>query len=83
MYWNDWQNGLYYINDQKLYGIQCILNSINTSSQYLMSGGNTPSIPTEMVRMAAAVIGTIPILVVYPLFQSCFVKGITMGAVKG
>ena len=83
MYWNDWQNGLYYIDNQKLYGIQNILNSINTSSQYLMSGGNTASIPTETVRMAAAVIGIIPILIVYPFFQSYFVKGITMGAVKG
>lgn len=85
MYWNDWQNGLYYLDDQKLYGIQNILNSINANTKYLMSGGggNIAAIPTETSRMAAAVIGIIPILVVYPFFQEYFVKGITMGAVKG
>ena len=82
-YWNDWQNGLYYLDDQKLYGIQNILNAINSNAQYLMSGGNTAAIPREGVRMAAAVIGIIPILIAYPFFQSYFVKGITMGAVKG
>lgn len=82
-YWNDWQNGMYYLDDQKLYGIQNILNAVNESSKYLMSGGNTASMPTETARMAAAVIGIIPILLVYPFFQDYFVKGITMGAVKG
>ena len=83
-YWNDWQNGLYYLDDQKLYGIQNILNAINESNKYLMQGGgNTATMPTETARMAAAVIGIIPILVVYPFFQDYFVKGITMGAVKG
>lgn len=85
MYWNDWQNGMYYLDDQGLYGIQNILNAINMSSKYLTSGGggNIAAIPTETVRMAAAVIGIIPILAVYPFFQEYFVKGITMGAVKG
>ena len=83
MYWNDWQNGMYYLDNQNMYGIQNILNSINSSAKYLMSGGNAAAVPTETVRMAAAVIGIIPILVVYPFFQDYFVKGITMGAVKG
>lgn len=83
-YWNDWQNGMYYLDDQKLYGIQNILNAINESSKYLMSGGgNTATMPTETARMAAAVIAIIPILIIYPFFQDYFVKGITMGAVKG
>lgn len=83
-YWNDWQNGMYYLDDQKLYGIQSILNAINESSKYLMqAAGNSASMPTETARMAAAVIGIIPILIIYPFFQDYFVKGITMGAVKG
>jgi putative aldouronate transport system permease protein len=83
-YWNDWQNGMYYLDDQKLYGIQNILNAINESSKYLMQGaGNSAQMPTETARMAAAVIGIIPILIIYPFFQEYFVKGITMGAVKG
>lgn len=83
-YWNDWQNGLYYLDDQNLYGIQNILNAVNESSKYLMQGaGNAAQMPTETARMAAAVIGIIPILIIYPFFQEYFVKGITMGAVKG
>ena len=39
--------------------------------------------PANTSRMAAAVIGIIPILIIYPFFQDYFVKGITMGAVKG
>ncbi len=83
-YWNDWQNAMYYVDDQKLYSIQSILNAINESTQYLMQGGGGgASLPTETARMAAAVIGAIPILVAYPFFQEYFVRGITAGAVKG
>lgn len=83
-YWNDWQNGMYYLDDAKLYSIQNILNAINESSKYLMQGaGNSAAMPTETARMAAAIIGIIPILIIYPFFQDYFVKGITMGAVKG
>ena len=75
---------MYYLDDQNLYGIQNILNAVNESSKYLMQGaGNAAQMPTETARMAAAVIGIIPILIVYPFFQEYFVKGITMGAVKG
>lgn len=83
-YWNDWQNGMYYLDDSKLYGIQNILNAISESTKYLMSSaGNAAAMPTETARMAAAVIAIIPILIAYPFFQDYFVKGITMGAVKG
>jgi putative aldouronate transport system permease protein len=83
MYWNDWQNGMYYLDDSKLYGIQNILNAINMNAQYLKMIGRGSNMPTETVRMAAAAIGIIPIMLVYPFFQDYFVKGMTMGAVKG
>ena len=83
MYWNDWQNGMYYLDDSKLYGIQNILNAINMNAQYLKMLGRGSNMPTETVRMAAAAIGVIPIMLVYPFFQDYFVKGMTMGAVKG
>ena len=83
-YWNDWQNGLYYIDNQKLYGIQNILNAINESNKYLMqAAGNSANMPTETARMAAAMIGIIPVLIAYVFLQNYFVKGLTMGAVKG
>jgi len=89
-YWNDWQNGLYYLSDQSanLKTIQNILNDINTNIAYLASnsnasGVNVASLPTQTARMAIAVVGILPILVIYPFFQKYFAKGITMGAVKG
>ena len=84
-YWNDWQNGLYYLDDQNMYGIQNILNAINESNKYLMQagGGGGGAMPTETARMAAAVIGIFPVLIAYFFFQDYFVKGLTMGAVKG
>lgn len=84
MYWNDWQNGMYYIEDPGMYGIQNILNAINSNAKYLAQmGGDMRSIPTETARMAVAVVGILPILIIYPLFQEYFARGITVGAVKG
>jgi putative aldouronate transport system permease protein len=86
-YWNDWQNGMYYLNDTKLYSIQNILNAINTSVQFLatnsIQGVRMDDIPSTTVRMAICVVGIIPIILAYPFFQKYFVQGITMGAVKG
>ncbi len=86
-YWNDWQNGLYYLNNSKLYSIQNILNAINTSVQFLatnsVNGTGFADIPSTTVRMAIAVVGVLPVLIVYPYFQKYFVKGLTVGGVKG
>ncbi|MBY9078344.1 carbohydrate ABC transporter permease [Paenibacillus sp. HN-1] len=88
-YWNDWNNGLIYLTDSKLYGIQSLLNRILTDTQFLSSSsfGADPTLlqsaPIETVKMAIAVIGVIPILIAYPFFQKYFVKGIVVGAVKG
>lgn len=85
-YWNDWQNGLYYLNDRSLYSIQNVLNQINQNVSFLASSAasiDTSNMPTTTIRMAIAVVGILPIIVIYPFFQKYFVKGITMGAVKG
>lgn len=90
-YWNDWNNGLIYITNSKLFSIQNLLNRILQDVQFLasdadastQSGDAMNKLPTTTVRMAIAVIGVIPILVIYPFFQKYFQKGITIGAVKG
>jgi putative aldouronate transport system permease protein len=89
-YWNDWQNGLYYLSKDKsahLYTIQNILNEINTNISFLASnnvgGVNIAEMPTTTARMAIAVIGILPVLIIYPFFQKYFAKGLVMGAVKG
>ncbi|WP_123039615.1 carbohydrate ABC transporter permease [Cohnella candidum] len=91
MYWNDWNNGLIYITDQKLYSIQILLNQImqniealkTASSAYGDASANAAELPGETARMAIAVIGVLPIMIAYPFFQRFFVKGIAGGAVKG
>ncbi|MCI9552625.1 MAG: carbohydrate ABC transporter permease, partial [Acutalibacter sp.] len=90
-YWNDWKNGLYYLQQSKsLYSIQVLLNDMLRDVQALKSGMDAASaaeisatMPSIGIKMAIAVVGVLPILVVYPFFQKYFVKGITIGAVKG
>ena len=92
-YWNDWTNGLYYLSardGQKYYTIQLIMNQINNNVNFLASNAgslgmtiDTSSIPSTTVRMAIAAVGVIPLLVAYPFFQKYFVKGISIGGVKG
>ncbi len=90
-YWNDWTNGLYYLterNGSHLYTIQIVLNTVNENINFLashanqMSGISVAEIPSTTVRMAIAVVGVLPILILYPFFQKYFVKGISLGAVK-
>ena len=89
-YWNDWLNGLYYLTDTSLFSIQNVLNKMITDVQFLSTNASsiassvdTSSLPSVGIRMAIAVIGVLPILVIYPFFQRYFVKGIVVGGVKG
>jgi len=88
-YWNDWNNGLVFVNTPKLFSLQNVLNRIMNDIQFLSSNSDSSSgqalaaLPSETFRMAIAVIGVLPILVAYPFFQRYFVKGMTIGAVKG
>ena len=88
-YWNDWLNGLYYINKDVLYSTQVLLNKMLLDTQFLMSSASqglnidTSKLPSTGIKMAIAVMGILPVLVVYPFLQKYLVKGITIGAVKG
>ena len=87
-YWNDWMNGLYYLTKTKYYTIQVLLNAMLQDLQSLLTssiGSNVDvsSMPSTSIKMAIAVVGAVPVLCIYPFFQKYFVKGITIGAVKG
>ena len=88
-YWNNWTNGLYYITDQKLFSIQQLLTEMVRNMQALQSGQFTQAmdqaanLPSTAIKMATAVLGVIPVMIAYPFFQKYFVKGMTLGAVKG
>lgn len=86
-YWNDWSNNLYYITEPELNSIQGLLNRMLNNAQYMKQlaarGAQDTGSPTASVRMAVVVLGTVPIMCVYPFFQKYFAKGMTIGAVKG
>lgn len=91
-YWNDWMNGYVYLTKRTdLYSIQNLLNRMMKNIQFLTESSANISdasvglsnIPSVSVRMAIAVLGLIPIVIVYPFIQNNFVKGITLGGVKG
>jgi len=87
-YWNDWTNGLYYVDDQKLYSIQLLLMKIMNNIEALkananLAGAAAVNLPGTSVRMAIAFIGILPILLLYPFVQKYLVEGVVIGAVKG
>lgn len=90
-YWNDWTNSLYFITDADLYSVQALLNRIVSDIQYLKSNAadlgtavtSVTTLPSQSIRLAIAFVGALPLLAAYPFFQKYFVKGITLGSVKG
>lgn len=87
--WNDWNTALIYITNEKLYSLQYLLQSImeniNQLKQNQMAANMSgmKDIPGETVRMAMAIVAAGPALLVFPFFQKYFVKGLTVGSVKG
>lgn len=90
-YWNDWYLPLIFIRDDKLYNIQYLMKAMLENAQFLarmssqVAGANfsVKDLPSETMRMAIAVVAIGPIVLAYPFFQRYFVKGLTIGAVKG
>lgn len=86
-YWNDWLNGLYYVNDDRYYNIQVLLNKMLLNAEAMKkaaaAGVMGGPVPSTAMKMAVAVLGALPVMALYPFFQRYFVKGITVGAVKG
>lgn len=91
-YWNDWQNALLYITTDSKKPLQLLLVNIQKSIEFLLNNVNVPasvraamggSIPQYSATMATVIVVIGPIMVVYPFFQKYFIKGLTVGSVKG
>jgi putative aldouronate transport system permease protein len=92
-YWNDWFQSLLYITKENLYSLQFVmlktLRRIDVIEELIRRGASGDivdklrAMPTEAVQFAMVVVGIGPIILAYPFFQRYFVKGITIGAVKG
>lgn len=91
LFWNDWFNALLFIREEDKYPVQFLMIRVLNDIQYLRENvqlaAQNPelmrNLPNESLQMAMAVVGMGPILLVYPFFQKYFVKGLTIGAVKG
>ena len=90
--WNNWFTGLLYVENAKLVPIMTYLQRIQKDLEYLkrnmdIAGPDVvemmKNLPSESARMAIAVIAVAPLMVMYPFFQKYFVKGMTIGSVKG
>jgi putative aldouronate transport system permease protein len=93
--WNNYQDTLIYVTDQKLYSLQYLLytyiNQANSlAAMVKQSTGaalNAAALASQQtptsIRMTVSVIVVLPILFIYPMFQRYFVKGIMIGSVKG
>jgi len=88
-YWNDWYNCFLYINNNDLTSLQYYLYRVMSEAAFLSTNTMASTmlaarqIPTTTVRMAMCVLAAGPMLVVFPFFQKYFVRGLTVGSVKG
>ena len=89
-YWNDWYNAMLFLDEgsKELYPLQYYLNNILTKAQAMnaaaaRSGIPASDVPSEPLKLAMTVVATGPIILLYPFLQKYFVKGVTIGAVKG
>lgn len=90
LYWNDWFNALLFITDQNLYPIQFLMQKAmlqqNIIRQFAFRANAELirfDVPGEGIRMAMAIVGMGPIVIAYPFFQKYFIKGLTIGSIKG
>ncbi|WP_308638377.1 carbohydrate ABC transporter permease [Paenibacillus silvisoli] len=90
-YWNDWFTSLVFISNDRLYNLQYFLYNTLMNAQYLQAVASKAHIdstsdrilPLEQLQMAMAMIAVLPVAMVFPFLQKYFVKGLTVGAVKG
>ncbi|WP_284646709.1 carbohydrate ABC transporter permease [Paenibacillus silviterrae] len=85
-YWNQFFSALLYINDAKKWPIQVLLQNMLLSASNTELDANDVSTqppPSEMLKMAAIIIATVPIVIVYPFLQKHFAKGAMVGSIKG
>lgn len=89
-YWNDWFLSMLYMDNSKIISLQYRLVRIMENARFMTTGANAQfmkvkydELPTLTMRMAMCVLAAGPMLLVFPFFQKYFVKGLTVGSVKG
>lgn len=84
-YWNTFQGAILYIRDANKWPIQILLRQVILVSSGLDADASAVDIvpPSQAIKNAVIVISTLPMLIIYPFVQKYFIKGATLGSVKG
>jgi putative aldouronate transport system permease protein len=88
--WNNFFNCLLLVDDAKYYSLQFTIYTTLNNIRFLLENAdrmsgmvNLSELPSQTFRMAMAVVTVGPIILAYPFFQRFFIKGLTIGAIKG
>jgi len=88
--WNNFFNCLLLIDEAKYYSLQFTIYTTLNNIRFLLENAdkmqglvNISELPSQTFRMAMAVVTIGPIIFAYPFFQRYFVRGLTIGAIKG
>ena len=81
-HWNNYFGALLYLEDSTKFPFQLVLRNIVMQTAETQTDPNA-LIPEDTLKMAVIVIGTVPILIVYPFLQKHFAAGVMVGAGKG
>lgn len=88
-HWNSYFNAMIYLKDQRLYPVtlflrELLINSVVDPSMLAdASAAQAAQGLTELLKYSVIVVASVPMLILYPLIQRHFVKGVMVGAVKG
>jgi putative aldouronate transport system permease protein len=83
-FWNDWFNGLIYLNTAQFPVMLFLRNIVNGTSMLGDAAGAADKATIAIsIKSAVIITSTLPIIILYPFLQKYFVKGLTIGSVKG
>jgi putative aldouronate transport system permease protein len=95
-HWNDWFTGAFFVNNMKLIPVSTYLQRLLMADSLATITGNqeanveamfrnsqVANMTLKALKTAAVMVGTLPVLCVYPFLQRYFVKGVLIGSIKG
>ena len=85
-YWNEYMRALIYVQDKNLIPLQLVLRNILVENQALEGsslGAESRRQLVDLLKYALIVVSTLPMLILYPLLQKYFEKGVMIGSIKG
>ena len=91
-HWNEWFSGYFFVDDMKLKPVQAILQRLMDASSLSDLAGGSPEqmarnsrdfqMTITAIKMATVMVGTLPILLIYPFLQKYFAKGVLIGSIN-